>query len=402
MVKPTWKYWGLIDINGNYVLDPICHYIDHWSEGVLLLTKESSTSSKKWESYHNGQYGFINAAGKMITDFSFGNARDFSSGLAAVNKNKKWGFIDRSGKLVIPFEFKEIIEFGEDGCVVQKGGKWGLIDRSGAWKLPNTFKNLSRFAFGLAIAKKTSGLIFKNEYSFVVDTKGNKIVDLPKDWAWFKPVSEKLILVGTTSGYPGDRTFGFMDLTGKIITPPQFYTSSDYGFETGEFSEGMLIVRNKNGLFGFVNEAGELEIPLQFQSAEPFKNGIAKVSLDSKTFYIDKAGITVKYNEPEETKRPFDEVLGYSEGLAVARKGELWGVIDENNNVVVDFKYGKRWLRTEGDKGLYFTEKYPKYSCGLIGVNNETATGVHAGYLDKEGKIAIDLKYRVANPFVLN
>jgi hypothetical protein len=402
LVKPNWDFWGIIDISGNYVVEPIFNNIFEWKDGIARLEKSATSFDTKgsWKNSFNGQYGFVNACGKPITDFSFGYANDFSNGLAAVNKNNKWGFIDTSGQIVITFQFDDIRDFTEDGCVVLLDKRWGLIDKKGKWEFEDTFENISGFAFGLAVATKTSDT--KEKFSLVIDTKGNKIVDLPKEWAWFKPVSDKLILIGTSSGYPGDRLFGFMNLKGEIITQPQFYVDSDFGFDIGEFSEEMLAVRNKEGFYGFVNEFGELSIPLQFQSVTPFNNGVAKVFLNDKTFFIDKSGKLVDYEEPENVKKSSEDILLYSEGLAVARKGDLWGVIDENNKVIVEFKYGRRLFRTVGDSGLYFSEEYPQYSCGLIGINDERSDNIYAGYLDKDGKVAIELKYRVAARFILN
>ncbi len=374
-VKPNWDFWGLIDLHGNYVLDPICHTISDWKDGIARLEKVSTNIDigGDWTNHYNGEYGFINANGTMITDFSFGYANDFSLGLAAVNKNKKWGFIDKNGQLVIPFQFDNVHSFQQEGCIVSLNNKWGLIDRNGKWKLENIFESLSSFNFGLAVASTKNGLKSKEHHNFIIDSNGNKIIDLPKEWSWFKPVSEKLILIGTTSEYPGERIYGFMDLQGKIKSTPQFYTTSDSLFDTGQFTNGKLFVETKNGKKGYINEEGEFEISNTYTSKNVKK-------------------------EMEIHQRPFDEVLQYSEGLAVARKDALWGVIDENNKIKIDFKYQRRIWRTIGDKGLFFTEQFPKFSCGLIGICEERDT-IYSGYIDKEGTTAIELKFRIAEPF---
>lgn len=374
-VKPNWDFWGLIDLNGDYVLEPICRRIYDWKDGIARLEKVSTKIDVggNWTNHYSGEYGFINANGKMITDFSFGYANDFSSGLAAVNKNKKWGFIDRNGQLIIPFQFDNVHSFQQEGCIVSLNNKWGLIDRNGKWKLENTFERLSDFAFGLGVASANNRSNLQEEHNFIIDVNGNKIVDLPKEWAWFKPVSEKLILIGTTSGYPGARTYGFMDLHGRIKSKPQFYTTSDTLFDTGQFVDGKLFVETKEGKKGYVNEEGEFE-NLHDSLSESIK---------------EKSKIQ---------QTPFDEILEFSESLAVARKGELWGVIDGNNKIVIDFKYKRRMLRTVGDKGFFFAERIPKYSCGLIGICEERDT-IYSGYIDKEGQTAIELKFRIAKPF---
>lgn len=397
-VKPNSKFWGMIDTKGDYILDPDCYSIHDWREGISLIEKIPSNiePGPKWSEQCDGSYGFIRSDGHLITDFSYGYANDFSNGLAAVNKHKKWGFIDTHGQLVIPLQFDGVWSFQPDGCVVFLDGRYGLIDRDGAWKIENQFHALSDFAFGYGIATLKSGILFKREHRILIDVNGKKIIDLPKQWTWFKPVSDNLMVVGTISNYPGIRMYGFMNFQGEIITPPQFNTDSDSLFDTNKWSEGLLAVRDKNGLTGFVNEQGVLVIPPRFQSVTPFIDGIAKATANDETFFIDKSGTPVHYTEPEPIHRPFDEVLDFSEGLAVARRGDRWGVIDENNKIVIDFKYADFPEKDSGSQSIS-----SRFSCGLIGIREERDT-TYAGYLDRTGNIAIELKFNVAESFYPN
>lgn len=374
-VKPNWDFWGLIDLNGNYLIEPIYHDIFEWNDGIALLEKIPTQIDieHNWTNHYNGEYWYVDSNGKMITDCSFGYAKDFSNGFASVNKNNKWGFINKDGKLAITFDFDNVHAFKEERCVVSFNNKWGLIDKNGNWIIENTFDSLTDFSFGLGVASIKSGLFLKKQYNFVIDTNGNKILNLPKEWAWFQPVSEKLILIGTTSGYPGERIYGFMDLQGRIKTKPQFYTNSDNLFDIGKFHNGKLFVETKDGKKGFVNEEGEFEI-------------------SNKSIFVNN----IKENDTQ--SRKFDEILEFSEDLAVAKKGNLWGVIDQSNNVIIDFKYQRRFGRTVGDKELYFSEYFPKFSCGLIGICEKRDT-IYSGYIDKNGKTAKELKFRIAEPF---
>ena len=316
-VKPNWDFWGIIDPNGNYVLEPICHYIFNWAEGIACLEKVPSKIDigNNWKNHYNGEYGFINAEGEMITDFSFGYAKSFYNGMAAVNKGKKWGFIDKKGEIIFPCEFDDVHHFNELGCIASLNNKWGLIDRSGKWKIENMFESISGFSFGLSVAAA-------NGNSFIIDTSGNKIVDLPKEWNWFEPVSEKLILFGNANYYLGEYIYGFMDLHGRVKSKPHFCTSD--GYFTARFTDGKLFVETLDGKSGFVNEEGEFQI-----------SNVTNVT-----------NVTAEIETPQ---RPFDEVLKFSEGFAVARKGELWGVINERNEVVIDFIYKQRFVRSRGD-----------------------------------------------------
>lgn len=88
-------------------------------------------------------YAYVNPAGKLITDFIYEEADDFSNGLAACRKNGLWGYIDENGKEVTPFIYSGLWKIGDeepsvafpctdDTMVVQKNGKSGLLYRDGS------------------------------------------------------------------------------------------------------------------------------------------------------------------------------------------------------------------------------------------------------------------------------
>ncbi len=55
------------------------------------------------------------------------------------------------------------------------------------------------------------------------------------------------------------------------------------------------------GKWGYIDEWGNIAIPLQYEHATPFKNGTAKVISEGKEFNIDKAILYTKSLEiPEE------------------------------------------------------------------------------------------------------
>lgn len=59
------------------------------------------------------------------------------------------------------------------------------------------------------------------------------------------------------------------------------------------FCEGMARITQEswgNYQYGFINDEGNLVIPLAYDYAESFNNGIAKVTKKNRSFYIDKKG----------------------------------------------------------------------------------------------------------------
>src|SRR5438874_11772775 len=71
----------------------------------------------------------------------------------------------------------------------------------------------------------------------------------------------------------------------------------------------------KDGKFGFIDRAGKIVIPLQFDSANDFHEALALVTSNRKTMFIDTTGKSVITPQ-------FDIVTSFSEGLAPVNIGQ--------------------------------------------------------------------------------
>jgi WG containing repeat len=173
---------GWIGADGRFVIQPKYFKAGHFKEGVAWVV-----TRRPWTPFGTGEYGFalfgyvtyIDHSGKEIRrpfsaeqvgDFSeglaavrpgrifggcsenvgylntkgewgiktqFDDARDFSDGLAAVNKGGKchvggkWGYVDRDGKMAIPFRYDFASQFKNGHACVKEGGEWKRIDNRG-------------------------------------------------------------------------------------------------------------------------------------------------------------------------------------------------------------------------------------------------------------------------------
>src|SRR5208283_5605369 len=84
--------------------------------------------------------------------------------------------------------------------------------------------------------------------------------------------------------------------------------------------------------FGFINPAGDVAIPLQFDAAEDFHEGLAVFGIRedkggklgvilSRFAYIDRTGKLA-------ISPRFERAFPFSEGVAVVQTGNVWGYID--------------------------------------------------------------------------
>ena len=104
---------------------------------------------------------------------------------------------------------------------------------------------------------------------------------------------------------------------------------------------------NKISKYGFVDKAGEIIIPAIYDYADSFKNGIARVDLNDKRFYIDTKGeIIPDVNSDGERVTPFlfKEILS----------NDKWGLVDEAGAEILPCEYQQiQWL----DNGLIWAGK---------------------------------------------
>lgn len=118
---------------------------------------------------------------------------------------------------------------------------------------------------------------------------------------------------------------GYLDENGDVAIAPQFDTAEP-------FSEGLAAVSN-NGQYGFVDSMGNLVIPLQFEAVQSFSESLAAVRANNQWGFVDRTGTWVI--EPQ-----FSGVLPFSEGLARievsgARRQRQYGYIDRTGQQVI-------------------------------------------------------------------
>ncbi len=139
--------------------------------------------------------GFIDRTGKVA--FLSESVRDFSEGLAAVERGGRWGFIGPDGRFLIEPRFEAAQSFSEGVAAVKHEGKWGYVDRSGSWLLSPQFASADDFSDDLALTDK--GYI----------DKSGKLIAVVKDGTAFV---QGLAHVGLRAG-----EFGYINHLGKIV-----------------------------------------------------------------------------------------------------------------------------------------------------------------------------------------
>ena len=121
------------------------------------------------------------------------------------------------------------------------------------------------------------------------------------------------------------KKYGYINNKGDVVIPVEY----DY---THSFSEGLASVV-KDGKYGFVDMSGNVVIPFIYDGVRgSFSAGLCSVSLNGKTGFINAMGETVIPFE-------YDDAFKFLEGLSPVEVDDKWGCIDKDGKVVIPIKY---------------------------------------------------------------
>lgn len=114
--KENGKYI-LIDTSGNKISDGM------WSDVDCFNSDQPAAVS------NGDRWGFIDTTGKLVVDYTYGKARSFSNGFAAVAVQDQWGYIAIDDySLKIEHQFSDAMDFSRSGTAfVKQTDGWDLI-----------------------------------------------------------------------------------------------------------------------------------------------------------------------------------------------------------------------------------------------------------------------------------
>ncbi len=278
----------------------------------------------------DGKTGYFNLEGKIVINPQFEQGGIFNEGLALIKTSEnKYGFIDEQGKIVINPQFKMASNFS-DGLapVVSEGGKCQYIDKEGKIKLTiDSADACGEFKEGIA------RIMLNRKYGFI-DKDGKVIVKPQFDRAgdFNEGMAQVKMIIQDTDNKTVIPKYGFINSKGEYaINLQTYWTTSEY---SSPFCEGLLLITDKEGKCGYINQEGKIVINPQFTYAGNFSNGLAWVLQGEQFGYIDKEG---KFVINPQFNRAYDFA---SNGLAVVGQkngdDEKYGYIDKSGKFIIN------------------------------------------------------------------
>lgn len=191
------------------------------------------------------------------------------------------------------------------------------------------------------------------------------------DYSDVYQVSDKLL------SFKENNLFGFMDASGKIIHRAQFSSFDTQGFQEGKgFVKKDFVIIKQQNKYGIMNFEGTIIATPQYDQINSFSDGMAVVKANGLHGCINRSGklvVPVNYKYMGEKYR--EGLIKFSNG------GASGGFLDVDGNIALEHKY----------------RGFNDFSDGLVKVSNASYGSI--GYMDKTGKLVVPMKFQHGEDF---
>lgn len=353
---------------------------------------EDEVLGTKWDVTGNrivgGKFGFINRSGREVVPLKYTKVADrFVDGCAWV-ATKKYGYYNENGYQITNLAYDDADDFYNGVAIVTskdkiRGNLKGLINTDGTEITKQEYSWIGPMESGFAFVKSFSGYDRKQKrtypvkYGFVND-QGMKLTDMKYDGGFSISNGVAICKIGEDLGYVDSlgreiTPFGLLEAKafqngvalvkisdtdasscrqGSLMTvtthtkqnaslPGKYglinregYAVTDFVYDSATNQHEGLIAVSVNGQgAGWIDLEGNVAIPLQYQSAGNFIDGISFAKLNDKFGLIDKHNnVIVDFQYDGIYNHLTDYVVG-------ARQGTQWGAIDYSGNTVIPFDF---------------------------------------------------------------
>ncbi|GHU14795.1 hypothetical protein FACS189441_5300 [Betaproteobacteria bacterium] len=301
-LTPFWTdKCGFINQKGEVVIKPQFDSVGFFNKSGFAAVK----LGEKW--------GFIDTTGKLITKVQFDTDEyiNFGNGLWGVIQDKKKGMIDKKGKIVVPPKFDDAYILDRIGLVVvRQGVKLGMMNKEGQLTTAIEFDHIYSFDRKLEYAKveqnkkwgiinkngrvtikpqfdriqtilPNSNLVIINNEKYGVADKNGKMIVTPE----FDEIDVNSDILVAKKFHEEPKWYHIFNHEGRFLNKFNYLKMNGYRITNKELAiaaVGNESYSGMHGQYGYIDEKGNIAIALQFEDANLFENGIAKVKKNGK------------------------------------------------------------------------------------------------------------------------
>lgn len=276
----------------------------------------------------NDRYGLIDLTGKEVISSIYEEIGTVSDDRVIVMKNQRYGVLDMNEKVIIPFEHLKLLAYHPGYYWAHKAFTFGVFDKNGELTVPFSANLLMPFSGGkgyLLATKVRTGeyRLIDSQNKVMLFDPNQGICDFNNGYIgiWKRQPDEN----------PNDRVYSILDSNLQVVNKSLVLPV------TSLFTDGNRRIVSDDKI-GIVNVKGETLIPAIYDQVYDFKNGYAKVSLDSTRFGQNRYGmVDAKGQEIIECK--YNGLGDFSDNRVVAWNAGRFGYLNEKGRVAIAFDY---------------------------------------------------------------
>lgn len=311
--------FGLINRDGEYILDPIIDEIQHLEDNYffahngneyMLIKAQTNKADIRYTSFHR-----IAIENDVMVEYIHGKLRRIMKNDGILLDITGMTGVDRADNAHYNVHFRD--------------GKTGLLNQSGRWDVPPTLAATKLLPGNEGLF----GALIGDQYGFINSTGDIRIQSRFDDVRKF---SEGL------AGVKMGMTWGFVDKNDQVVIPYYFD-------EVGEFFRGLAVVK-KNGKFNLINKEGK----------EVLDSYYDRVYRTEENYYITEDMGLYGMVDPigrEITTPKFFEIRREDYDHILIRLGDRYGVMKENGDYSLPLFYTKILFDSENQKILAKNEE---------------------------------------------
>ena len=383
--------WGIIDENGNTIIEPsyeemiiipdnktdifLCTYDVNYDTGEYATKALNSKNQEIFTEYTKVE---------AISNHDANNNLWYEDNVLKVQKDGKWGTINFEGDMILKAEYDSIeaIPGVENALLIQKDGKYGVADNEGRMILDINYTeitNLGKTNRDGYIVKDDTGLygivdsskkvILQNQYQEIEKVYGNDLYVVTQDGSQklinnngeevltqgFEEITAILKAKDQGVIYVSNGKYGVMNLTGEVWIEAQYDNLVE--------AKTNVFIAKKGETQGIVDIDNQEKVPFNYQSITYNETGDIYIAEDqnfnsnilNNHFDVQQTGILIEinteagyfelkqndeykyYNFKFEEKNKTEILSNHT--LYLDKKDNLYGYVDKDGNVVVEYTY---------------------------------------------------------------
>jgi len=298
-------------------------FMNHEGEIVLILDAAASRFSEGLCAVQReGKYGVVDLSGTQRVDFIYDGIMSFRNGQAIIELNDKFGVIERNGRIIMDPVFEDIGELSEGLRFASMNELYGFYNVNGTNTIMHQFVDAYNFE------NERAKVIFR-EKEALIDRFGQYVVQ-----PYFHEIK---VFNDSLFAYSENGLWGLTTADCHKITEPlySFIGEQINGISPAIFDERVVYINEKGVIL--IDQGFEVFPNFAIQGA--FSNDLAVVYKEEKYGRIDKSGKLIN-------KFKYDNIGNGIVNFAAMKEG-FWGVNTSNDKVVISPKFVELYFVTE-------------------------------------------------------